>query len=143
MFHTETYKIITGKKNINSNHFTFLHRILASITLEVTVTSWKLTEVVWSSEEIFSVRESYAIGTSYMTTWSTPVQSIHPRIVWTASGATTVHVELLARQLQVQVSTSTNLASHQKHTSKLYAACLCGSGTHESTPVLWLFVILL
>ena len=71
----------------------------------LTVTSWKLIQVVWSCEEILPVRESYVIGTSHPTTWSTPVQSTHSRIVWIASRATTVHAELLVRQLQVQVST--------------------------------------
>jgi len=96
-------KIITGKENINSNKFFTLYTRIHN-TREVTVTSWKLTEVVWSSEEILSVRESYAIGTSYPIAWSTPVQSTRSRIVRIASGTTTVHAELLARLLQVQVS---------------------------------------
>ena len=79
------------------------HHILAFITSQVTVISWKPHEVDWSFEETSSAKELCVTGTNYLTTWSTLVQLTRSRIAWIESGATTVRAELLARQPQVQV----------------------------------------
>ena len=100
----ETYKIVTGKEKISCSQF--FTRIQVTTTQEATATSWLLQDVTWIYERTSSARESYITGTSYLTVWSLQVRWILSRIIWIVSGATKVHSELLARHLQVQVSTS-------------------------------------